>query len=92
LKPKLVPPLEVDSDVGIDTNDMGVGIIGMIMERKYDIVNIPQMEGLDDTRRYGIGPMEIIDGNEDITSMPFVALINELYGSTTLDEKTSNPT
>jgi hypothetical protein len=92
LKPKLSPPLEVDLDVGIDTNEMGVGILGMIMERKDDIVNIPQMEGLDDTGRDGIGPMEIIDGKEDITGMPLVALINELYGSTTLDEKTSDPT
>jgi hypothetical protein len=92
LKPKLVPPLEVYPDAGIDTNEMGVGILGMIMERKYDIVNIPQMEGLDDTRRYGIDPMEIIDGKEDITGIPFLALINELYGSTTLDKKILEPT
>jgi hypothetical protein len=92
LKPKLVPPLEVDPDVGIDTNEMGVGISSMIMEIKYDIVNISQMEGLDDTRRDGIGPMAIIDGKEDITGIPLVALINEIYGSTTLDEKTSDPT
>jgi hypothetical protein len=50
------------------------------------------MEGLDDTRRDGIGPMEIMDGKEDITGMSLVAFINELYGSTTLDEKTSDPT
>jgi hypothetical protein len=57
LKPKVFPPLEADLDMGINTNDMGVGILGMIMERKDDIVNIPQMEGLDDTRRNGICPM-----------------------------------
>jgi hypothetical protein len=78
--------------MGIDTNDMGVGILGMIMERKDDIVNIPQMEGLDDMRRNGICPMEIMDGKEDIVGIPLVALINELYGSTTLDEKISDPT
>jgi hypothetical protein len=36
--------------------------------------------------------MEIIHGKEDIIGMPLVVLINELYGSTTLDEKTSDPT
>ena len=84
--------MEVDPYVGIDTNEMGVGILGMIMERKDDIVNIPQMEGLNDMRRDGICLMEIIHGEEDIIGMPLVVLINELYGSTTLNEKTSDPT
>ena len=66
--------------MGIETDEMGVGIIYMLMEGKLDTTNIPQMDGLDDTGRDGIGLMELMDNKEDITGMSHVAFVNGLDG------------
>ena len=42
------PPLEEDPYVGIAIDGMGVLMLGIIMEGKEDIVDIPQMETLDE--------------------------------------------
>ena len=70
--------------MGIETDEMGVGMLCVLMKGKADTTDIPQMDGLNDTGRDGIGPMELMDNKEDITGMSHVAFVNGLDGLTTL--------
>jgi hypothetical protein len=79
-KPRLGPPLKTYSFVGIETDGMGVGMIGILMEGKEDTTNIPQMETLVETGMDSVGPMTLRDDKVDIVGMPTVTLVDELEG------------
>jgi hypothetical protein len=67
VKPRLAPPLNGYQDVGIAKNGMGVLMLGILMEGKAVMTNIPQMEALDEMDIDGLIPMALTDNKEDIT-------------------------
>jgi hypothetical protein len=55
LKPILGPRLDRDTYVGITIDRMSEIMLGILVEVKEIIVNIPQMETLDEMGKYGVG-------------------------------------
>jgi hypothetical protein len=56
--------------VVIEVDGMGVGMLVILKDGKYDIPDVPHIEGLVEKRMGGVGPMEIRGGNVDIMRMP----------------------
>jgi hypothetical protein len=46
MKPRLEPPMEGYPAVENIINGMGVGMLGILMDGKEDMTNIPEIEGL----------------------------------------------
>jgi hypothetical protein len=70
MKPRLGPPLEEDPDVGITTDGMGVGMLGILTKGKEDTIDIPQMETPEEMHEEGVGMMALRDDKVDITGIP----------------------
>jgi hypothetical protein len=86
LESRFGPPLDKNSVVGITIDMMGVLMLGILMEGKVVSIGIPQMETPNEMCKDGVGPMTIMDKNENIREVPLVILIDAIKGSTTLYE------
>jgi hypothetical protein len=59
---------------------MGMLILGILMEGKSVMVDIPQMETPHEMGKYGVGLTTLRDCKEDTIGVPLLILINKLEG------------
>jgi hypothetical protein len=85
-KTRLVPPMNRYLGVVITTDGMRVLLLGMMMEGKKYMIDIPQMETPSEMGKEFVGPMAVRDDKVDITVLPLVMHVEWIEGSTTLDE------
>jgi hypothetical protein len=86
MKPRHGPQLENDPIVGIRIEGMGTITLGILMDGKKYMANVPYIEEPIENGIDGVGPMVLIEGNVEISGMTRVPLQDGIDSSTTLDE------